>query len=223
MAVKARARPVIHASCTARRKANYGLVNYRFCVTEDWGVPRMLGMVFTEFVDLIEQRFGIEVLDQVIQGSHLGHEAAYTAVGYYPFSELQKLLATLCRQTGAAPDVLLRAFGHHLFMRLRDGHPQFFADPALDLFGLLHRLDAVVHVEVRKLYSEAKLPRFQCAPTANGGLRLEYASDRGLADLALGLIEGAALHFGEKVDITHTDTEADGIHRSVFLLTRVVH
>ena len=183
----------------------------------------MLGMVFTEFVDLIEQRFGIEVLDQVIQGANLGHEAAYTAVGYYPFAELQTLLASLCRQTGAAPDVLLRSFGRHLFERLREGHPQFFADPALDLFTLLQRLDAVVHVEVRKLYPEATLPRFECVATANNGLRLEYASERGLADLALGLIEGAVLHFGEKVTIERSDSTAEGRQHSVFLLARVVH
>jgi hypothetical protein len=183
----------------------------------------MLGMVFTEFVDLIEQRFGIEVLDEVIVRAELGHAAAYTAVGYYPFSELQKLLASLCRQTGVAADVLLRTFGRHLFERLRAGHPQFFAHERLDLFSLLERLDAVVHVEVRKLYPEAKLPRFTCSRIDEDHLQLDYSSERGLADLALGLVEGAALHFGEHVDITRVDSMVDGEQRTRFRLVRVLH
>ena len=183
----------------------------------------MLGMVFTEFVDLIEQRFGIEVLDQVIARAELDHAGAYTAVGYYPFAELQQLLASLCRQTGVAADVLLRTFGRHLFERLRAGHPQFFADERLDLFALLDRLDAVVHVEVRKLYPEAKLPRFTCSRIDDDHLQLDYSSERGLADLALGLVEGAALHFGEHVDITRVDTMVDGEQRTRFRLVRVLH
>ena len=51
----------------------------------------MLGMVFTEFVDLVEQRCGLEMLDCVIEDAALGHEAANTAVGQFPFAELQKL------------------------------------------------------------------------------------------------------------------------------------
>ncbi len=183
----------------------------------------MLGMVFTEFVDLVEARFGIEVLDRVIEEAALGHEAAYTAVGYYPFAELQQLLLSLCRETGAEPGVLLQSFGRHLFARLQAGHPQFFSDPGLDLFSLLERLDGVVHVEVRKLYANARLPSFTCTRIDDEHLQLDYVSERGLADLAAGLIDGAALHFGEQVRVARGDTLVGGVQCVRFLLARVLH
>lgn len=183
----------------------------------------MLGMVFTEFVDLVEQRFGLEMLDRVIEDAALGHEAAYTAVGYYPFSELQKLLASLCKETGADAGVLLNAFGAHLFERLRDGHPQFFAEPDLDLFGLLMRVDSVVHVEVRKLYAHAKLPKFACTRESAEVLLLRYESDRGLADLAVGLLNGAAAHFGEQIELSRVDRREGELYCTDFRIRKVPH
>ncbi len=183
----------------------------------------MLGMLFTEFVDLVEQRFGLEMLDRVIEDAALGHEAAYTAVGYYPFAELQKLLASLCKATGAEASVLLNAFGAHLFERLQHGHPQFFAEPHMDLFGLLTRVDSVVHVEVRKLYAQAKLPKFKCTRESADVLMLRYESDRGLADLAVGLLNGAATHFGEPIELSRVDSRDGELYRTDFRIRKVRH
>ena len=82
----------------------------------------MLGMVFTEFVGRVEPRCGPEMLDRVIEDAALGHEAAYTTVGQFPFAELQKLQGSLCKATGTEASVLLNAFGAHRFERLHHGH-----------------------------------------------------------------------------------------------------
>lgn len=182
----------------------------------------MLGMVFSEFVDLVEGRFGLVVLDRAIAAAGIGHDAVYTAVGYYPFTELRDLLLAVSRETDQPPARLLRAFGVHLFGRLREGHPQFFVDRALDLFTLLERVDAVVHVEVRKLYPNARLPSFRCDRESANRLRLRYVSDRGLADLAHGLIDGAAAHFGETIRVQRQDSDADGIQCTDFVIDRVL-
>ena len=41
----------------------------------------MLGMVFTELVEMVENRFSPELADAVLQEAAPGHGGAYTAVG----------------------------------------------------------------------------------------------------------------------------------------------
>ena len=82
----------------------------------------MLGMVVTEFVGRVEPRRGLEMLDRVIEDAALGHGAADTTVGQFPFAELQKLQSSLCKATGAEASVLLNAFSAHRFERLHHGH-----------------------------------------------------------------------------------------------------
>jgi len=41
----------------------------------------MKGIVFTEFLDLVEEKFGMEMVDKIITQSELESEGAYTAVG----------------------------------------------------------------------------------------------------------------------------------------------
>ena len=52
----------------------------------------MKGIVFTEFLDMVEERFGYEVVDQIISESKLSTDGIYTSVGTYPHSEIVKLL-----------------------------------------------------------------------------------------------------------------------------------
>ncbi len=52
----------------------------------------MLGMVFTEFLEMVEQRFSPELADQMLTQTTLANDGAYTAVGYYPYAEMQALL-----------------------------------------------------------------------------------------------------------------------------------
>jgi len=66
-------------------------------------------------------------------------------------------------------------------------------------------------VEVRKLYPDAELPRFQASRRADGGLNLLYLSSRHFADLAEGLIEGCAEHFKQPLMVQRRNQPvADG-------------
>jgi hypothetical protein len=160
----------------------------------------MKGVVFTEFLDHAEARFGALVVERAIEAAELPSGGAYTAVGTYPTDELLALVRELSRETGVEAAVLVREFGERLFDRLAAMFPQFLTGVA-SAFDFLERVDGVVHVEVRKLYPDADLPSFRTERTADDGLRLEYRSERPLADLAEGLILGCARHFGTAIEI----------------------
>lgn len=157
---------------------------------------QMLGMVFTELLDMVEQRFSPEVLDAALQRAQLSHGGAYTAVGYYPHEEIERIVAALAVETGLEPDLLVRAFGEHLLTRFSAVHPQMFAGKP-KLYDFLESIQPHIHVEVRKLYPEARLPEFQTLERSANHLVLAYRSPRNMIALAEGLIRGAAQHYNE--------------------------
>ena len=155
----------------------------------------MLGLVFTEFVEMVEATHSHAVADAVLEAAGLPHGGAYTAVGYYPPEEFNRLLAALSRHTGEPPDHLAQTFGRHLASRFAQLHPGHFA-PHHHPFDLLASVDSHIHVEVRKLYPDAQLPRFEVLSRGEGRMVLRYRSPRAMHHLAWGLIEGMAGHYG---------------------------
>lgn len=168
----------------------------------------MKGIVFTEFIDMVEDRFSPEVADRMIQAAELPGAGAYTAVGTYPHTELMRMVAALARELGTPAPALVGAFGGHLAGRFARAFPQFFAQQP-DLFGFLASIDSHIHVEVRKLYPDAELPSFAVEHRDAQRMALRYRSPRCLQDLAAGLIAGCAAHYGEQVTVRH-EALADG-------------
>jgi hypothetical protein len=168
----------------------------------------MKGVVFTEFLDMVEDTFSADVVDDIIEGAALPSGGVYTAVGTYPHAELGKLVIQLSQRTGAKVPELLRAYGRHLFGRFLAGYPIFFKD-VRDSFGFLQTIEGLVHVEVRKLYPDAELPSFESTQVAPNRMEMIYRSPRCLGDFAQGLMEGCFAHFNQKVQITRID-EAQG-------------
>ncbi len=179
----------------------------------------MLGMVFTELIDMIEQQFSPELADAVIQAANLPHGGAYTAVGYYPHEEIVSLVLALSKQTGTPVPDLVTAFGRYLLGRFSTAYPQLFAAQPT-LFDFLASIDAEIHREVRKLYPSAQLPQFTVLNRDERQLTLAYESPRSMEPLAQGLIEGAALHYQTPVQIVQQAGEVDGRAATLFVISR---
>ena len=163
----------------------------------------MKGIVFTEFVEMVEGAFGLDTADDLLEGTELASGGVYTAVGTYAFEELVALVVGLSERTSAAVPELLHAFGLHLFGRFVVAYPQFFAEAggALDF---LERIEGYIHPEVLKLYPDAELPRFETRRDGSG-LEMVYRSPRRLGDFAAGLVQGCLAHFGEERPIERED------------------
>ena len=86
----------------------------------------MKGIVFTEFFEMVEQKFGYEMVDTIINSSKLESEGIYTSVGTYPHSEIVQLLMNLSKETKIEPDILLKEFGLYIFDTFYKAYPQFF-------------------------------------------------------------------------------------------------
>lgn len=169
----------------------------------------MKGIVFTEFLEMVEEKFGFEVLENMVTKADLPSEGAYTAVGTYHHSEMYSLIGELHQETQIPIAQLMHAFGVYLFGSLAKGYAPMLSNIS-NAFDMLKSVDRYIHVEVKKLYPDAELPTFEIVEESEQKLVMVYRSERRMSDVATGLIEGCLAHFKEKATIHKELITADG-------------
>jgi len=169
----------------------------------------MRGIVFTEFLELVERDHGAAVADRIIEASLLESRGAYTSVGTYDRRELVRLVHSLADLTGEDVPQILRGLGRALFEPLATSYAGFVRDLDHPL-DVLEHLEARIHFEVGRLHADAELPTFESTRHAPERLTLIYRSPHPLPDFAEGLMLGCADHFGVGFDIEREVVEGDG-------------
>ncbi len=164
----------------------------------------MKGVVFTEFLEMVEDKFSAEMVDDIIEEADLASEGVYTAVGTYPHEEIVSLVSCLSQQTGIEVPDLVKIFGEHLFGRFAILYPDFFTAET-DAFDFLESVETYIHIEVKKLYPDAQLPTFHTWREGEHTLIMDYRSPHPFATLADGLLKGCLAHFQVDAEITMTD------------------
>lgn len=169
----------------------------------------MKGIVFTEFLEMVETKFGLETVDNIIENSDLKSEGIYTSVGTYDFNEMVMLITGLSEEVKLPAGDLIYTFGLYLFTSLGKAHPEVIQSYQSPL-SLLYSIEDHIHVHVKKLYPDAELPTFKILEKTDTSITMVYSSSRGLYRLAHGLIEKAFEHFNGKADISYELLKDDG-------------
>lgn len=179
----------------------------------------MKGIVFTEFLEMVDDQFGLDVTETIISKADLPSGGVYTGIGTYSHAEMIALVKGLSAETHVKVQVLVQTFGAHMMSRFVDLFPDFFADVP-DVLSFLENVDGYIHGEVRKLYPNATLPEIATRRLGDGQFELIYKSPRHLGDFAEGLIAGAIRHFGDQFTFQRTDLPHEGPRQCVkFMLT----
>ena len=179
----------------------------------------MRGLVFTEFIALVEEKFGLRMADELLSQPGLTDGGAYTSVGNYSHHEMLTLVLGLAERTGLPVPDLCKVFGEWLFPKLATNF-DFAVKPYTNAFDFLRSLDGVIHVEVRKLYPDAQLPHVPVTRVDDRELVMEYRSERPFADVAEGLLRGCMAWFGERASLHREALQPDGAHAARFTITR---
>ncbi len=169
----------------------------------------MKGVVFTEYLDMLENRYGFEFVEDLIDECNLASGGAYTSVGTYEDAEMVSLMVKTSEKTGEAIPDLQKAFGHSMLQSFAGKYGHWIED-CKSGFDLLTKVDNYIHIEVRKLYPDAGLPKFDHHFEDDKTLVMLYSSPRKLSSLAEGLIEGTMIAFGHGYKIDKKMVEADG-------------
>lgn len=169
----------------------------------------MKGIVFTEFLDLVEEKFGIEMVDDIIINSTLESEGVYTSIGTYSFSEMLQLLKNLSNKSGISIDNLLLIYGEHFFSVIEKSYPGLLATYKGPM-EMLSSIENHIHVEVRKIYPDAELPTFIIEKKNENTLIMNYKSSRAMHHFGLGLMNKTFEHFNSSAEIILEKIKEDG-------------
>ncbi len=179
----------------------------------------MKGVVFTEFLDMVAEKFSDDVVDTIIDASDLSTDGAYTAVGTYSHTEMLQLVTHLAKETDIEVPALVEVFGHYLFQRFTKTYPMFFSEVD-NSFDFLQTVENHIHVEVKKLYPDAELPTFETKMLGDNTLELIYISKRPFQNLAEGMIKECGIYYKENIELDVEDNSTDDGMNVRFVITK---
>ena len=148
----------------------------------------MKGVIFTEFLEMVEEKFGLETVDTIISDSNLESEGAYTSIGIYNFEELESLIYHLGKYTNLDPQAIIHMYGVHYFNVLSKNYTILF-DHCKNAFELISGIEQHFHVEIKKVYPDTELPQIETLENSDSKLVVEYSSKRAFHSFVSGLIE----------------------------------
>ncbi len=117
-------------------------------------------------------------------------------------------------QVGVSKEEVWRTLGKNNIISFSKWFPSFFERSSLKAFLLM--MDSV-HAQLTKMIKGAKPPRMIPEEIDNTTFTITYQSSRGLFDYLLGLLEGAAGYFNEKMEYEILDKSktSDGRHQMI--------
>jgi hypothetical protein len=155
------------------------------------------GIIFNLLQQVVSQEYGEQTWDDLLDDA--GLDGVYTAVGTYSHEQLLALVGAASQRLSLPSETIERWFGRAALPLLADRYPVFFEGQSSTREFLL-TLNDVIHPEVRKLFPGAYAPSFEFSSDGED-ISMSYRSHRNLCSFAEGLLEGAAAHFGQTVEI----------------------
>jgi hypothetical protein len=168
----------------------------------------MKGILFVEFLDLAEKKYGLGVVQEIIDNAELASKGVYTAVGTYNHREFFQILDQVATIESIHREDVLQSFGEHFLLVLSRSYPDFFNKT--EVFEFLKSIDDYIHPTVLKLYPDAQLPSFESEVLNQKEMKLIYRSSRKMARFAKGLIVASGEYFGDKLTVELSQIIDDG-------------
>jgi hypothetical protein len=119
----------------------------------------MKEILFAEFLALIENDFGLEVVKRIIDECELDTEGVYVTLGTCSHKDMFKMVGKLSEMKEISVLELLTIYGEYLFNTLSNDYPQSMDKS--NFFGFLKDIEEQIHPEVLKLYPSAELSSFK--------------------------------------------------------------
>lgn len=170
----------------------------------------MKGIVFNLLEQVVTDAHGEDVWEDLLDEA--GVDGAYTSLGSYADEDMLRLVAAASETLDLPPDEIVRWFGRSAIPHFAKRYPALF-DAHESARPFVLTLNSIIHPEVRKLYPGATVPDFDFEPSSPDGLLMGYGSPRKMCSFAEGLLEGAADHFGEVVEIEQPECMKRGDER----------
>lgn len=175
----------------------------------------MKGILFVEFLDAVEGKYGLAVVQEIIDKCNLESNGIYTAIGTYNHREFFQIMDKVAEIENIHRDDVLQSFGEHFLSVLSHNYPDFFKKN--DVFEFLQSIDDYIHPTVLKLYPDAQLPSFDSELLGSNSMKLVYRSSRKMVRFAKGLIIASGNYFGDNLDVELSHIADDGAEVEILI------
>ncbi|MDK2917817.1 MAG: hypothetical protein PWQ37_550 [Candidatus Petromonas sp.] len=171
----------------------------------------MKGTVVSTWINTLENLYGKEIIDSTVKKVGWEPNRVITPLEDIPDSEPKTIVEEVGKTLNKDPGEIWREIGRRNIETFSKWFPSYFE--RFSLKGFLMMMDDV-HLQLTKMIRGAKPPRLIATETGHKEIEILYQSKRGMFDYFLGLLEGSAKFFNEKMDwnIIDKGTYNDGIH-----------
>jgi hypothetical protein len=179
----------------------------------------MRGLIFNYLEDFVEENFGIETWNALIETSNLETEkGAYVRHESYPDSDLFSLVSTASKALKTPPEDILQSFGEAVLYFFKKDFPKYF-ESDITAKDFLLSIHCVIHVEVKRLFPDSSPPAFEYENPCENQLVMHYHSNRKLCHLLRGLLKGVSKVFDTEITLDEPLCMHKGAEHCQFILT----
>ncbi|MGH1392847.1 MAG: heme NO-binding domain-containing protein [Trichormus sp.] len=176
----------------------------------------MYGLVNQAIHDMVCSRFGEETW-QVIKHKAEVDVEIFISMQAYPDDMTHRLVKAASSVLNLTPAEIMHAFGEFWVQYTAEqGYGDLMAMSGDNLPEFLQNLDQL-HARVGVMFPKLQPPSFDCEEDEQQILNLHYHSHRvGLAPMVMGLVKGLGERFNTDVEVTQTQSKADGADHDQF-------
>lgn len=178
----------------------------------------MHGLIHVELERFARTRLGDAAWQTALDDAGLaGRE--FEPTGQHADGDAVALVVALSKEAGVGPQALLEEFGEALVPPLLTTYGEL-VDPGWGTIELVANTEALIHKVLRAGDPAAHPPLLRTAARGKNEILVIYASERMMCGVAKGIVRGAAVHFGETVDMVEESCMLTGDGTCNIVVTR---
>ena len=177
----------------------------------------MHGIIFGELKKLVDTKLGGDTWRELFKDTGLGPKV-YMPVTEYPDAEAVALIEAIARRTGKEPRTIMEELGEFIAPDLLALY-RHMVKPEWRTLELLENTEETIHRVVRLRNPGARPPELRTDREGDEVL-ITYRSARRMCGVAVGIVRGLALHYGETIEIKELSCMLDGSSACRILVKR---
>ncbi|MDF2520991.1 MAG: chemotaxis protein [Clostridia bacterium] len=157
----------------------------------------MKGTVVTTWINSLKALYGNDIVNKALARIGWSENRIISPLEEIEDSESKHLIDEVGRLVGKPSNEVWRSVGRHNITSFHKWFPSYFERSNTKSFLIM--MDDV-HTQLTKMIKGAKPPRLFTRDINDKELEIKYVSKRGMFDYFLGLLEGSAEFFNEKLE-----------------------
>ena len=167
----------------------------------------MKGTVVATWLSSMKELYGEDVVNEILDSNHWGEERIINPMEDIEDAGIRKIVDDVAARMKKPVDAVWRDIGRSNIKSFSKWFPSYFERFSLKSFLVM--MDDV-HAQLTRMIPGAKPPRLIAKEIAPNEIEILYSSFRGMFDYFLGLLEGSAAFFNEKMSYQELERGTEG-------------